>query len=160
MEEEVVLLSNYLRNEGMLVSIRSTTRAHIILSNMREKMSYDELYCSLKAIYVKDMDDVNKFERAFNKVFNKIDLKQQEDKIDKNFERLLNDEGEVQQIHQPQQNLEELQQLYDEMIQDKANSKAKEGHMLKDSMLLLDSFDPKVFELCKRLSKKIANKRS
>ncbi len=161
MEEEVVLLSNYLRNEGMLVSIRSTTRAHIILSNMREKMSYDELYCSLKAIYVKDMDDVNKFERAFNKVFNKIDLKPQEDMTDKNFERLLNDgEGEVQQIHQPQQNLDELQELYDEMIHDKANSKAKEGHMLKDSMLLLDSFDPKVFELCKRLSKKIANKRS
>ena len=69
MVEEVVMLSHFLRNEGMFVSIRSTTLACKVFESMRNIMTVDELRNSLEAIYVKDIGDHVKFERAFKKVF-------------------------------------------------------------------------------------------
>ena len=65
MNEEIVMLSHYLRNEGVFVSIRSTTLACIVYESMRGVMTFDELYNSLQAIYVKDVGDHIKFEKAF-----------------------------------------------------------------------------------------------
>ena len=162
MKNEVVILSNYLRNEGMLVSIRSTVLAQYIFDNLRDSMTYDELYNSLKIIYIKDNEDNDKFERAFKKVFNKIELKPEKTEIREVPEELVpaQQEGNVPQGFNPNEDLEELQALYDQMIEDRSNSKAKEGQILDGSMMLLDSYDPRVFELCRRLSRKIANKRS
>lgn len=161
MKEEVVLLSNYLRNEGMLVSIRSTLLAFHVLENIGYSMTYEDLFNALRVIYVKNIEDYDKFERAFKKVFDDVEFNQKTFESDSNDDNLLNNsEGENIQNNFPHQNLEELQELYDKMIEDKANTKAKEGRILNGSMILLDSYDPKVFELCRRLSRKIANKRS
>ena len=83
MVEEVVMLSHFLRNEGMFVSIRSTTLACKVFESMRNIMTVDELRNSLEAIYVKDIGDHVKFERAFKKVFDKIELKPEETENEK-----------------------------------------------------------------------------
>ena len=75
MEKEVVLISNYLRNEGMPVSIRSTKLAYSVIMDLKDSLTTDELYHCLEAIYVKDIADRDKFKRAFNKVFKKINFK-------------------------------------------------------------------------------------
>ena len=164
MKDEVVLLSNYLRNEGMSVSIRSTVLAHHIFNNMRDLMTYDELYNSLKIVYVKDIEDNEKFERGFKKVFEKIELKPEKSKSESQQATEEYDNNQTEEMTQQppasQPNLDELQELYNQMVKEKAESKAKEGRMLDGSMLLLDTFDPRVFELCRKLSRKIANKRS
>lgn len=158
--DEIVLFSNFLRNEGMSVSIRSTVLARVLLDSMRDLMTQDELYYSLKAIYLKDMDDLDKFERAFKKIFRKIELKP-EDTPKSNIENVLEENNETI-LHEmsSESDLEELQELYDQMIEDRKNNEAKEGRMMDGSLLLLDTFDPRLFELCRRLSRKIANKRA
>ena len=46
------------------------------------------------------------------------------------------------------------------MIKYRSETEAKEGRAVDGSLLLLDNFDPRIFELCRKLSRKIANKRS
>ena len=161
MVEEIVMLSHFLRNEGVFVSIRSTTLACIVFESMRNVMTTEELQNSLEAIYVKDVGDHIKFEKAFKKVFSKIELKQEKTEFDK--ADITNMEGIrdlTQQSTSPIQNLEQLQELYDEMMNYRTEIEAKEGKVIDGSLLLIDNFDPKVFELCRKLSRKIANKRS
>ncbi len=144
----------------MPISIRSTIIADVVLKNLSNNMTYDEFYLSLKAIYVKDNDDNDKFDRAFNKVFKKIETKkeqtEEEDNQNSHEESSYNPMNEVI----PEQNLEQLQQLYDLMMKDGLKQNSDYKKMLDGSLILLDSWDPRVFELCRRLSKKIANQRS
>ncbi|RAP46157.1 MAG: hypothetical protein BZ135_04115 [Methanosphaera sp. rholeuAM6] len=161
MNEEIVMLSHYLRNEGMTVSIRSTMLADMVLESMRDIMTYDELRNSLKAVYVKNLADNVRFERAFMKVFGKIELKpDNNNEIQVSDEIVSGESGEIINNYVPNENLEELQELYDEMIKVRSDTKAKEGKVIDGSLILLDNFDPRIFELCRKLSKKIANKRS
>ena len=95
MVEEVVMLSQYLRNEGMFVSIRSTTLACKVFESMRNIMTFDELHNSLEAIYVKDVGDRIKFDKAFKKVFNKIEIKPE--KIETNNEVQITEINESSQ---------------------------------------------------------------
>lgn len=160
MNEEIVMLSNFLRNEGMFVSIRSTTLACIVFDSMRKVMTFDELHNSLQAVYVKDVGDNVKFERAFKKVFENIEFIPE---TEESSEVEINDITEIESSSQSMpvnQNLDELQELYDEMIQYRSETVAKEGRAVDGSLLLLDNFDPRIFELCRKLSRKIANKRS
>ena len=160
MEKEVVLISNYLRNEGMPVSIRSTKLAYSVIMDLKDSLTTDELYHCLEAIYVKDIADRDKFKRAFNKVFKKIDFKK-EKKEKKVQPEVVEGNGEpIEQKFNPNDNLDQLQELYDQMIEDKKNNRAKDGKLVDVSMVLLDTYDPRVFEVCRKLSKKIANQRS
>lgn len=160
MVEEIVMLSHYLRNEGMFVSIRSTTLACTLYDAMRDIMTSDELKNSLEAIYVKEVGDRVKFERAFKKVFSKIDFQPEETTIPQK-EVTITEVSESSEHAMPvNQNLEELQELYDEMIRYRSETEAKEGKTVDGSLLTIDNFDPRVFELCRKLSRKIANKRS
>lgn len=160
MVEEIVMLSHYLRNEGMFVSIRSTTLACTLYDAMRDIMTSDELKNSLEAIYVKEVGDRVKFERAFKKVFSKIDFQPEETTIPQK-EVTITEVNESSEHAMPvNQNLEELQELYDEMIRYRSETEAKEGKTVDGSLLTIDNFDPRVFELCRKLSRKIANKRS
>ena len=64
----------------MFVSIRSTALACTVFESMSNKMNFEELHNSLEAVYVKEKGDQDRFERAFKKVFNKIDLLPEENK--------------------------------------------------------------------------------
>lgn len=161
MVKEIVMLSHFLRNEGMFVSIRSTTLACQLFESMRKSMTSAELKNSLEAIYVKDIGDHIKFERAFKKVFSKIELKPEDkEEQEHNIQTVTDVSDSAQQAIPSNQNLEELEELYDEMIKYRSETKAKEGRSIDGSLILLDNFDPRVFELCKKLSRKIANRRS
>lgn len=161
MEKEVVLISNYLRNEGMQVSIRSTTLAYTVLMELKDSLTADELYHCLKAVYVKDIADNDKFKRAFEKVFKKLDIKKEKKEEQQPQPERADGEGNLpEEAFNPNDNLEQLQELYDQMIEDKKNNRDKDGRYVDVSMVMLDTYDPRVFELCKKLSKKIANQRS
>ena len=144
----------------MPVSIRSTKLAYSVIMDLKDSLTTDELYHCLEAIYVKDIADKDKFKRAFNKVFKKIDFKK-EKKEKKVQPEVVEGNGEpIEQKFNPNDNLDQLQELYDQMIEDKKNNRAKDGKLVDVSMVLLDTYDPRVFEVCRKLSKKIANQRS
>lgn len=162
MKEEIVLMSNFLRNENMYVSIRSTILAHQVMEEIGDSLSFDELYTALKAIYVKDVADKDKFDRVFKKIFRKIDVKEEElpekeDVADGGVKEdvLMSPQGNVEA-----QDLAQLQELYDDMIQNRSTDRNYGGKVLQDSFVLLDNYDQRVFELCRKLGKKIANIRS
>ena len=59
---KIITLSNFLRKEGMLVSIRSTITASRIWEEYHELADYDELKLAIKCIYVKNKEDSYKFD--------------------------------------------------------------------------------------------------
>ena len=159
---KIVLLSNYLRKEGMPVSIRSTSLAMEVVETLGKSMTVNELYNSLKVIYVKNLEDYDKFDRVFNKIFTNVNIKSRKNKRKKQD----HEEVELEEvtgedlIFNQNEDLDQLEQLYDEMIEYNSETKASQGKLVNQSMLLLDNFDQRLFELCKKLSRKIANKRS
>lgn len=163
MKEEIVLLSNCLRNEGMYVSIRSTLLSYQLLQQLNNSLTFDELHNALKAVYVKDISDNDKFDRVFNKIFKNIEP---EDKnLTINWEpeenNPINDSDLFYQEEDvPNQDLGQLQELYDDMIEKRKSNDNYKGKLLTDSFAVLDSYDKRVFELCRKLGKKIANTRS
>lgn len=158
---KIVLLSNYLRNEGMLVSIRSTRLAMEVVETLGKSMTVDELYNSLKIVYVKNVEDYDKFDRAFKKIFKNIDINSRRPKKKRDHEEIETTEltGE-DLIFNNNEDLDQLQELYDDIIDYKSETKATQGKLVSQSMLLIDNYDQRIFELCKKLSRKIANKRS
>lgn len=157
---KIVLLSNYLRNEGMLVSIRSTAIAMEVANTLGKSMTSEELYNSLRIIYVKNVEDYAKFDRVFNKVFKnaRINSRKYNRKID--HEEIETKELTGEDLLSTGEDLDELQKLYDDIIDYKSETKASRGRLVNQSMVLLDNYDQRIFELCKKLSRKIANKRS
>ena len=158
MSPKLVLLANYLRSDGVEVS----TRSNILAKQLLDTTSIDSLeqlqYC-LQAIYVKNVEDTNKFNRAFNRAFYNIKVKENKKKKpeydqleEANISDMISDNGG--------EDLEELEALYDDFIEQRNKNRTRDGKLLDTSMVLLDSFDQRVFQLCKKLSKKIANKRS
>ena len=138
----------------MQVSIRSTMIAEYIMQNLSNKMTYGELYTSLKAVYVKNMEDYDKFDRAFNKVFEKRDTHSGQDSYE--------DENSIQEDGQEdigeissQQNLEQLQQLYNQMMENAKQENSDYEEMLKGSLILLNGWNPRVFELCRKLRERL-----
>ncbi|WP_323737214.1 VWA domain-containing protein [Methanosphaera sp. ISO3-F5] len=159
---KIVLLSNYLRKEGMPVSIRSTSLAMEVVETLGKSMTVNELYNSLKVIYVKNLEDYDKFDRVFNKIFTNVNIKSRKNNRKKqdHEEVVLEEVTGEDLIFNQNEDLDQLEQLYDEMIEYNSETKASQGKLVNQSMLLLDNFDQRLFELCKKLSRKIANKRS
>lgn len=65
---QIIKLSNHLRDEGMAVSIRTSQTAYDtceLLSNMNR----NTLKEALRAVYVKNKYDIPKFNKAFDKIF-------------------------------------------------------------------------------------------
>ena len=66
--DQIIKLSNHLRDEGMAVSIRTSQTAYDtceLLSNMNR----NTLKEALRAVYVKNKYDIPKFNKAFDKIF-------------------------------------------------------------------------------------------
>lgn len=156
MYEKLVLFSNRLRNEGMLVSIRTTTTAKQFLEQNKDRITDDQLYSVLKAIYLKDKDDVRKFDKVFYRMFK--ETKKKEDTQSQGALESLSMESSSP--HEAKQLQEEINNLKENYKQDQEAKKVSQDVIANESMVLLDGFDPRVFEMCKRLSKKVANQRS
>ena len=128
---KIITLSNFLRKEGMIVSIRSTITAANIWEKYHETFNDEEIKESLKCIYVKNREDIHKYDNTSNN-----EIKSQ--KSNPNTEYLENQE----------------------LIENRKQKKVINDKLMKESIVLLDNNDRRVFDICQRLSKKIANQRS
>ncbi|RAP49121.1 MAG: hypothetical protein BZ136_03815 [Methanosphaera sp. rholeuAM74] len=158
MSHKLILLANYLRDDGVEVSTRTNMLAKELLDTVPMD-SIEELHSCLSAIYIKNVEETGKFNRAFDRAFRDIKIKEEksrtascDDMGEASIADLISDNAS--------EDLELLESLYDDMFEKRAKNRARDGQIVDSSMVLLDTYDPRVFQLCKRLSKKIANKRS
>ena len=154
--EKILTLSYHLRFQGVNVSIRSTIMASNIWDEFNQEFTLHELKEALKAVYVKNKEDLIKFDRSFNYVFlynrntkdNPADQEHIEveetkkvTKIDKN--KLTQDTTRETMIRRRLKHKEHVDKT-----------------ILDDAVNSLDTIDYRVFDICNKFSKKIANQRS
>lgn len=153
----VVNLSNKLRNAGIDVSIRSTMTAHYIMENYQSSFTQNELYNALKSIYVKDVDDYEKFDKIFEELFG-LKIQKLKEHQHNQSNQAGNNSNMPSQVNMNQDNIspEEIE----DTILEREERKVHDRKIMDNSMVLLDQYDHRIFEICKKLSRKIANKRS
>ncbi|OED30702.1 hypothetical protein NL43_01830 [Methanosphaera sp. WGK6] len=140
----------------MNISIRSTITASWFWDNYYEKSTPSELKKSLEVIYVKNKEDVSKFNQVYDKLFNENNIREKINSL-KDYE--IKDKLENQtDTHQISQNQED--KLNKELIETRKQEKIINDKLTQNSMIMLDPYDKRVFDICQRLSKKIANQRS
>lgn len=159
MDEKIVLFTNVLRNQGMLISIRTTFTASIFLKKYVNNFEEKQIYYSLKAIYLKDMSDENKFNKAFKEVFQQKTEEKERHRQQQYQNETTNSEN-TQNINLHQKQQENTLEAIETIKKDKEEGKLKVNKVSNDSLIRLDGNDPRVYEACKRLSKKVANMRS
>lgn len=158
--EEIITLSNFLRNEGMIISIRSTITASWIWENYNEHTSSSEMKEALKCIYVKNKEDIPKFNQIYNQLFEKTGKKKknnskQQTRKDKNKNEISEVQSSNTNSTQQQKNNENR-----ELIEKRKSKKIINDKLSQNSILTLDESDRRIFDICQRLSRKIANQRS
>jgi len=171
MIKKIANLSADLRKEGLPVSIRSTQAATEIYQNLGAD-DKNLLKTALMAIYVKDRYDIPKFLKIFDEIFaapgpekkvvedpnrgkayrgagpksNKYKIKKQ-NTIGKN-------------IQKEKINNEKLKMLSGQPLLEEAKKLERDGELMNKDLTKLNRFDPRMLEICQRLGKRIANKRS
>ncbi|MCI5867333.1 MAG: VWA domain-containing protein [Methanosphaera sp.] len=158
--ESIITLSNLLRKDGMIVSIRSSTTASWFWENYHEDIDEAHLKESLKCIYVKNKEDEVKFDRAYTQVFDtksKDSYRKYKEKVNKKRKKIEETSENVNVEVQTQDNTQYNENI--ELIEQRKKSKIINEKLTQDSIVLLDNFDNRVFDICRRLSKKIANQR-
>ncbi len=154
--EKILTLSYHLRFQGVNVSIRSTIMASTIWDNYKEKFSLKELREALKCVYVKNKEDIIKYERSFDYVFiynrntknnpadqEHIEVKEQITRGHFTHDKPLEDSTRETMIRR---------RLDKKEVVDKS--------ILDDDLSRLNSIDSRYFDICNEFSKKIANQRS
>ena len=155
---KIITLSNFLRKEGMIVSIRSTITAANIWEKYHETFNDEEIKESLKCIYVKNREDIHKFDLIYNRLFSKKierKTKRQKQEPRQKYDNTSNNEIKSQKSNPNTEYLENQ-----ELIENRKQKKVINDKLMKESIVLLDNNDRRVFDICQRLSKKIANQRS
>jgi hypothetical protein len=170
MIKKIVELSDQLRQQGLPVSIRSTQSAVQVYDDLGES-DRQLLKTALMAIYVKDKYDIPKF----NKVFEEIFKTEFEKEVAKELERskayrgtgpksnkyiIKKQNNTYQKINKEKMDNEKLKMLSGQPLLDEVKQLEKEGELLNKDLTKLNRFDPRMLEICQRLGKRIANKRS
>lgn len=158
--EEIITLSNFLRNDGMNVSIRSTITASGFYEKYHEEFDKDQMKVALKCIYIKNKSDEDKFNKAYDKIFNKNKPKKKKLKQKtKNKEKPRNI-AEIPETPSEAIQTELSYQQNMELIEERRQQKIVNDNITQDSLVMLDNYDNRIFDICQRLSKKIANQRN
>ena len=170
MINKIANLSAQLRQEGLPVSIRSTqaaVRIHMELGESDRQL----LKTALMAVYVKDRYDIPKFNKVFEKVF-KIE---KERKIDHELNKgtaysgrgpksnkyiIKKQNTAFQKVQKEKINNEKLKMLSGQPLLDEVKQLERDGELMNKDLTKLNRFDPRMLEICQRLGKRIANKRS
>lgn len=167
---QIVDLSNHLRDEGMTVSIRTTQTAYDtceLLSHSNKKILKE----ALRSVYVKNKYDIPKFDKAFDKIFQSSREKSfkkeaSRNKIARNnFEhsnkmRIIKKKNTKASLNQKFKNKREMEEymgtppLYD------SEDLERDGELLNKDLTKINEFEPRMLELCQELGRRIANKRS
>ena len=171
MISKIARLSADLRGEGLPVSIRSTQAATEIYHNLGDG-DRDLLKTALLVIYVKDRYDIPKFLKVFDEVFKKPEpeKKSMEElnkgnayrgKGPKSNKYIIKKQNTIgQKIRKEKINNEKLKMLSGQPLLEEAKMLERDGELMNKDLTKLNRFDPRMLEICQRLGKRIANKRS
>lgn len=171
MINKIANLSSELRMEGLPVSIRSTQAAVKIYMDLGGD-DRNLLKTALMSIYVKDRYDIPKFNKVFEKLF----------AVDKDTKEIFEEasRGKAYQGTGPRSNKyiikkqgddslkfkkeeidnKKLKMLSGQPLLDEVRKLEKDGELMNKDLTKLNRFDPRMLEICQRLGKRIANKRS
>ena len=171
MINKIATFSAELREQGLPVSIRSTQAATEIYQNFGEE-DRNLLKTALMAVYVKDKYDIPKFNKIFDKIF-KIPDPETKIKDDANKNRAYRGKGPKsnkyiikkqntlgQKVKKEKITNEKLKMLSGQPILEEVKKLERDGELLNKDLTKLNRFDPRMLEICQRLGKRIANKRS
>ena len=170
MINKIANLSNQLRNQGLPVSIRSTQAAVQIYQDFGDD---DRLLLkrALMAVYVKDKYDIPKFNKVFDEIFKKEDKKEnlKEDKRGtayrgsgpKSNKYIIKKNNDAYaKLNKEKMNNEKLKMLSGQPLLQEVKELERDGELMNKDLTKLNRFDPRMLEICQRLGKRIANKRS
>ena len=153
---KILTLSQFLRFEGINVSIRSTIRASNIWDNFHNKFNSEELKDALRSVYVKNKEDIPRFERSYDYVFI----------YNKSIENnpLKQDHVEINttnhKTNQKQKKVEKDTTRETIIKRRLKQKKIVDESILDEEFVRLDTIDYRVYDICRDFSKKVANHRS
>lgn len=157
--EKIITLSNFLRNDGMNVSIRSTITASGFYEQYHEEFDNDQLKVALKCIYIKNKSDEDKFNKAYDKIFSpQKPQKSRKPKKQQNKPESITETQEVIETETIEENTRYEENI--QLIEQRQQQKIINNNITHDSLIMLDNYDNRIFDICQRLSKKIANQRN
>ncbi|WP_407379030.1 vWA domain-containing protein [Methanobrevibacter sp.] len=171
MINKIANLSGRLRQEGLPVSIRSTYSATEVYMQLGEA-DRDMLRTALRAIYVKDRYDIPKFNKIFEEIFKKEKEKSDEDNLPergkayrgtgpKSNKYIIKKQDNAQKkVQEAKMSNEKLKMLSGQPLLDEVKQLERDGELMNKDLTKLNRFDPRMLEICQRLGKRIANKRS
>ena len=170
MINKIATLSSQLREKGLPVSIRSTeaaTRIYMDLGSEDRQL----LKTALMAVYVKDRYDIPKFLKVFDEIFREEEkeepAKQEQRSLayrgkgPKSNKYIIKKQNNAfQKVQKEKVNNEKLRMLSGQPLLDEAQRLERDGELMNKDLTKLNRFDPRMLEICQRLGKRIANKRS
>ena len=170
MINKIAKLSADLRNEGLPVSIRSTQSAMEIYLAFGEE-DRNLLKTALMAIYVKDRYDIPKFMKVFDKVFTLPKPEEKQKELDrskayrgagpKSNKYIIKKQDTIgKRVRKEKIDNEKLKMLSGQPLLEEAKKLERDGELMNKDLTKLNRFDPRMLEICQRLGKRIANKRS
>lgn len=183
-DEKIIALSNKLRDEGVNVSIRTTKLACDVYEIMQLTNSSKNLKLAFKSVYVKDSYDESKFNKIYDDLFKETeklkqpprDLTKKPPKKDKDKqkqkpekkqdpEKIKTDEIKFNKKPKPKEKPKPKQISFEEIIFKQMSADLQKRKTLKEKEIpdaditQLNQFDEKTLEVCRKLGKKIANRR-
>ena len=170
MINKIANLSSQLRQKGLPVSIRSTQAAVEIYNNLGEG-DRNLLKTALMAVYVKDRYDIPKFNKVFEEVFSVVAKKEIFEEVNKGKAYLgkgpqsnkyvIKKQGNIgDKIRKEKIDNNKLRQLSGQPLLEEVKKLERDGELMNKDLTKLNRFDPRMLEICQRLGKRIANKRS
>ncbi|WP_407410275.1 vWA domain-containing protein [Methanobrevibacter sp.] len=170
MINKIANLSAQLRQEGLPVSIRSTQAAVQVHRTLGED-DRELLKSALMAVYVKDRYDIPKFNKIFEKIFKVQVEKMENPQLNKgkaysgtgpksNKYIIKKQNNLFQKVNKERINNEKLKMLSGQPLLDEVKQLERDGELMNKDLTKLNRFDPRMLEICQRLGKRIANKRS
>ena len=171
MINKIAELSAQLREQGLPVSVRSTQAAFEIYQNLGDD-DRNLLKTAMMAVYVKDKYDIPKFNKIFEKIFKKAapekeipennnPSKAYKGKGPKSNKYIIKKQGNMgQKIRQEKIDNNKLKMLSGQPLLEEAKKLERDGELMNKDLTKLNRFDPRMLEICQRLGKRIANKRS
>ena len=170
MISKIATLSAKLREKGLPVSIRSTQAAVQIYMDLGAE-DRNLLKTALMAVYVKDRYDIPKFMKIFDEVFT-VELPKKENKElnrgtayrgagPKSNKYVIKKQSNMaSKVRKEKINNEKLKMLSGQPLLDEVKQLERDGELMNQDLTKLNRFDPRMLEICQRLGKRIANKRS
>ncbi|WP_298524828.1 VWA domain-containing protein [uncultured Methanobrevibacter sp.] len=167
---KIANLSSQLRKKGLPVSIRSTDAAVRIYMDLGEQ-DRQQLKNALMAVYVKDRYDIPKFLKVFEEIFKEEVKKEVKPGLEKgtayrgrgpksNKYVIKKQNNAYQKINKEKIANEKLKMLSGQPLLEEVKQLERDGELMNKDLTTLNRFDPRMLEICQRLGKKIANKRS